>query len=875
MKKLALFLIATFFAVKVYSAYLRDVPIDLKQPNGAVIHCYITGDEYYRRVHDKYNYTIVQDKVTGYFVYATKRGNNLIPSTNIVGESDPSILQLVTNLDIPAQVIEEKRTEMLKSVKIVSENSTKGDFNNIVISIRFSDQSPTSLSLLDYENNFNSKSTVSLKSYYNEVSNSQLNVSSYIYPKPQNQTILEYQDSHPRAYYTEYHITDNPIGYKDGEVFDREKNLVKNAISFVNNQVAESQINFDLNNDGFIDNLIFIIQGNGDLWGKILWPSSMSMDGSTIFIGNKQVNRYNKQLSSMLNVGVICHEFFHTLGAPDLYRYTNKEIDPIGSWDIMGNSGTQHMTVFMKWKYGKWFDNIPEINQPGTYTLKPVSQSPFACYKIATPLSLTEYFIVEYRKKEGLLESTLPANYYNGLIIYRINMKVPWGNSEGPPDELYIYRISGDLTSNGDISKAAFSANINRKTFNNETNPTCFLNNGDKGWIHISSISNAGNEISLTINQIFRPPIANAGIDQIVVEDTTVMLDGSVSSDPDGDILTYKWIAPAGIILSSTTIANPTFTAPEVTKDKTYTFTLVVNDGIIDSQADQVVITVKDINQMPLANAGSNQTVNEGATVILDGSNSSDPDNNTLIYKWTHITSQDIQNLPNSPEAFIKYSPNGLDPKIVKAKEGTRAFLTLSASDDKSHVFTFSDKNLQFIVVSFSKAEGSKSIQFPAPVIGSYEFVVDGSEKGTLVIESILSSTTVANPTFTAPEIKKDSIISFSLVVNDGIENSAPATVKVTVLNVIDVGVSTTNSPLFKIYPNPTTGIVNIEFGGGKGSKTEVSVTSLLGAEIFRKETFDATNLQIDLSNQVSGMYLLRISNDNRQSVSIIVIRKD
>jgi hypothetical protein len=137
-----------------------------------------------------------------------------------------------------------------------------------------------------------------------------------------------------------------------------------------------------------------------------------------------------------------------------------------------------------------------------------------------------------------------------------------------------------------------------------------------------------------------------------------------------------------------------------------------------------------------------------------------------------------------------------------------------------------------------------------------------------------LSSTTVAKPTFTAPEVKKDTTFTFSLLVNDGIVDSNPATVKVTVLNDIKVGISNLESPLFNIYPNPTTGIVNIEFTGGAGRKTEVLVTNLVGAEVFRKEITDAAVFEIDLSNQVSGLYLLKIINNNQQYISKIVVSR-
>ncbi|MEI6138697.1 MAG: PKD domain-containing protein, partial [Mariniphaga sp.] len=90
-------------------------------------------------------------------------------------------------------------------------------------------------------------------------------------------------------------------------------------------------------------------------------------------------------------------------------------------------------------------------------------------------------------------------------------------------------------------------------------------------------------------------PVANAGTDQSVIEGTLVTLDGSTSNDPDGNTLTYKWSAPAGITLSSTTAIKPTFTSPDVATSTNYTFSLIVNDGTVDSPADLVVITVNPL----------------------------------------------------------------------------------------------------------------------------------------------------------------------------------------------------------------------------------------------------------------------------------------
>jgi len=89
-----------------------------------------------------------------------------------------------------------------------------------------------------------------------------------------------------------------------------------------------------------------------------------------------------------------------------------------------------------------------------------------------------------------------------------------------------------------------------------------------------------------------QPPTADAGVDQTVVVGTEVTLDGSVSSDPDGDVLTYRWHQTGGpsVTLSDASTVQPTFTPAE---PGTYIFSLVVNDGKVDNAADEVTVTVE------------------------------------------------------------------------------------------------------------------------------------------------------------------------------------------------------------------------------------------------------------------------------------------
>lgn len=158
--------------------------------------------------------------------------------------------------------------------------------------------------------------------------------------------------------------------------------------------------------------------------------------------------------------------------------------------------------------------------------------------------------------------------------------------------------------------------------------------------------------VNITVKNVNHAPEAEAGEDQIVAEGTLIVLDGSGSYDSDAETLVYQWSQAAGplVQLFDPNSARPSFTAPVVGQTgATVSFELSVSDGI-DNSVDNVSILVENVNHAPVANAGEDQTRNEGSLIALDGAASSDPDKDTLTYNWTQISGQPVVlSDPNSP----------------------------------------------------------------------------------------------------------------------------------------------------------------------------------------------------------------------------------
>jgi len=364
-------------------------------------------------------------------------------------------------------------------------------------------------------------------------------------------------------------------------------------------------------------------------------------------------------------------------------------------------------------------------------------------------------------------------------------------------------------------------------------------------------------------------PIANAGLDQIIKEGKQGTLNATGSSDAEGNYLTYKWTAPSGITLNSTTVSKPTFTAPDVVTNTNFTFSLVVNDGVLDSSADQVVVTVTP-NKVPTANAGIDQTVKENSLCTLDGSASSDPDKDALTYLWTAPAGITLSSNTASKPTFnamevtndTKYTfslvvNDGLlnstnDQVIVTVKNVDKApyvknpikdisvdkratdqtidLQSVFADDDLGDVLSYNaSSNTNSQVVTAKIADSYLSLSFSSQYTGSSDIVITANSNGKEVSSKF--NVEIKIPTGNNPFVNNQNLI---------------------------------------LYPNPTNGKIKIVFDRIPQNGIELMVTDVKGKAIL-KQIIQEKEVWIDLSGNVPGIYFMKTDQKNFKAQIVIL----
>ena len=283
-------------------------------------------------------------------------------------------------------------------------------------------------------------------------------------------------------------------------------------------------------------------------------------------------------------------------------------------------------------------------------------------------------------------------------------------------------------------------------------------------------------------------PVADPGPRQTVNEGDLVTLNGTGSYDPDDDAITYRWhqgplfFPPGGenvdLGVDRKTSGIVTFVAPEVTGRTVFTFTLLVfANGESDLKSTRV--TVLNLNQAPVADAGPGQTVSMGAVVTLNGTGSHDPDGSVVTYQWSQLAGIRMSGIYTAQPTFKA-------PPVTESTD-YRFTLRVTDADGASH--------LDYVTVTVVPNAAPVADAGPDQTVteggtvtldGSGSRDTDGSidsYRWTTPAGIVLSDADAASPTFAAPYVSSNTDYDFTLRVTDNLGRSAADTVTVTVRN--------------------------------------------------------------------------------------------
>ena len=519
MKRHLILTILLTIGLSTWAAPLQNVPIRLIQPNGMEINCFASGDEFYNYLHDANGFTIVQSE-DGYYYYATKDAKGkVIASSYVVGSVDPASVGLQPYAKISENEYYARRQAFEKNYKKPEIRNGKelnhGVYNNLVVFIRFAGDTyhNSSFSTVNAMFNASDYDANSLHNFYHHTSYNQLDLWSYYYPQPDGETVLSYEDIYPKQYYQPYNPTTNPIGYLDEERAEREFDLLERAIDYIEDMVPDT-LDLDYNDDGLVDNVVFVCKGETGAWNSLLWPHRWYIWDRTVMLHDLQVYDFNLQLEQggYFNVSTLCHEMFHSLGAPDLYHYSdNLGLNPVGGWDLMCSNSEppQQTNAYMKHKYGNWIEELPVLNienpsSQGFHELESVAWEGGRRNGYMIPTGdPDQFFFIEYRDKNYMFDHGIPNS---GILIYLIDTRfygnAGWDGNEYL-DEVYIFRPGGTPDQVGNLDHAYFSEESGRTSFNYNTDPYPFIHNQpyqfyDPGF-EITNISRTGDRMSFDL----------------------------------------------------------------------------------------------------------------------------------------------------------------------------------------------------------------------------------------------------------------------------------------------------------------------------------------------------------------------------------------
>ena len=434
-----------------------------------------------------------------------------------------------------------------------------------------------------------------------------------------------------------------------------------------------------------------------------------------------------------------------------------------------------------------------------------VAQPTFTVPDIPPSASAPTLFIFTLRVRDAAYPATNQSTATARIFIRPLfqetidNQSYPAGNEimeltlptalsvTGGTNTYTLSPVPPGLSLNNRILSGTPTGTMRTQTFNNLT--------------YTATGSGGTDTLSFSITVTNAPPTGAPTISGDLVEDEelTVTANTTIINDANGfevvsegvpPEFTYQWNRRNGTTdtpISGETSATYTLTTADIGEQITVTASFTDGGGRQESRTSIATAAVRAANEPPVASAGSNQTVNEGATVTLDGSGTSDPDaGDTLTYLWEQTSGTTVT--LNDTSAI---SPTFTAPVRQTADDGELAFsLTVTDSENETSTatVTISVTNLPPVADAGEAQTVDEGEEVTLDGSGSSGLPGDGrtylwtQTSGTTVT---LNDATAISPTFTAPirQTADDGEFEFTLTLTDaagGTSTAATVTISVT-----------------------------------------------------------------------------------------------
>jgi len=439
--------------------------LEVTQPDGNVFRLHVRGDEYFCWTETAEGYAVLKDPADGFWKYARPAADRAafqIIARARVGTADPRVLGLSTrvlpeagalretlrvrrralkaepvSLPVPVQSAEVLQTPdpdapPVQPPSMIPVSGTK-TIRNIVLLACFSNHWDAAantvlsafgrVSVSEYTNLFNQVGHTadgaagSVKDYYKEVSYGKLTVESVVFKWVK----LPKSESYYGA---------------DGVDIDVNWNLM--AVDAI--QAADSAgLDFsqgDSDGDGWVDCLTVLHSGHGQEYtgnpSTCIWSKHGDMEELITMDGVRMSHCHTEPAlrgsaassTSIIRIGVICHEMGHFFGLSDLYDYSDTTLG-VGDWGLMGSGSWNgslgnrpaHFCAHSKYMLG-FVKPVVAHAQTGVAVPR-VEDSP-TVLMLRDGMSNGEYFLIENRAKTGFDNDSA---IYPGLLIYHVDSK--------------------------------------------------------------------------------------------------------------------------------------------------------------------------------------------------------------------------------------------------------------------------------------------------------------------------------------------------------------------------------------------------------------------------------------------------------------------